>query len=366
MHVGLGLSFQSFEDELSDAQVWANAVRSSELAIELGFDGVWATEHHFTSYDITPDPLQFLTYIAALDPNIQVGTMASILTWHDPVRVAEQISVLDVLSGGRLILGIGRGLGKTEFEGLRIPMDESRERFIETTELVLDALETGVLKYDGKHFKQPERLLKPAPTGTFRNRTYAAAMSPDSFELMAELGVGLLLIAFKSWDETAKDLVRYREAFAKFNNGAEAPGPLVSVLVTCDDDSERAEKTAKKYMGNYYRSVIDHYGLNKPQNFSNVKGYEHYDATSKELGDEGDEGVDSAVTEFLETHVWGTPEDCRKKIEAIREKTGCGRLLVTFASGGVPMEEVERSMRLFASEVMPGLKTLDTSAVSVG
>ena len=74
--------------------------------------------------------------------------MAVILPWHDPVRVAEQIAVLDTLSGGRLILAVGRGLGRTEFEGLRVPMEESRERFIECAQIVLEALETGVLRAD--------------------------------------------------------------------------------------------------------------------------------------------------------------------------------------------------------------------------
>ena len=103
--------------------------------------------------------------------------MAVILPWHDPVRVAEQISVLDNLSHGRLILAIGRGLGKSEFEGLRIPMEQSRERFLEAAHLVLEALETGILKHDGPIFQQPERQLRPSPYASFRSRTYAAAMS---------------------------------------------------------------------------------------------------------------------------------------------------------------------------------------------
>ncbi|MFE3026520.1 LLM class flavin-dependent oxidoreductase [Nocardia tengchongensis] len=357
MHVGLGLSFQSFEDALTDTEVWANAVRSSELAIELGFDGVWATEHHFTSYDVTPDPLQFLTYIAALNPDIQLGTAATILPWHDPVRVAEQIAVLDVLSGGRVILGIGRGLGKTEFEGLRIPMEESRERFLESADIVLKALDTGVLAYDGKHFQQPERSLRPAPTAAFRNRTFAAAMSPDSFEIIAKLGIGVLLIAFKSWDDVAADVSRYRAVFAE-THGAPAPAPLTNVLVFCDEDSDRAREIAHRHMGNYYRSVIEHYGLNKSETFAKVKGYEHYDTSADTV--ESDDNAE--VQEFIDTCVWGNPAECREQLESIQQKTGCGHLVVTFASGGVPMADVEQSMRVFARDVLPGLRALDIDA----
>ena len=78
-------------------------------------------------------------------------------------------------------------------------MEESRERFIECAQIVLEALETGVLRADGRHYQIPERRLRPAPTRSFRGRTYAAALSPESFEIMARLRVGMLIIGVKDW-----------------------------------------------------------------------------------------------------------------------------------------------------------------------
>jgi alkanesulfonate monooxygenase SsuD/methylene tetrahydromethanopterin reductase-like flavin-dependent oxidoreductase (luciferase family) len=350
MHIGLSLSFQNYQGSRPDHEVWAQEVRLTKRAIELGFDGVWATEHHFTDYEITPDPLQFLSYVAGLDSAIELGTMAVILPWHDPVRVAEQISVLDTLSDGRLTLAIGRGLGKSEFEGLRVPMEESRERFIESAEIVLEALETGVLRYEGKHYTIPERRLRPAPQRSFRSRTFAAALSPESFPIMARLRVGMLLFAFKSWEIVAEDMAGYRESFQAVN-GEDAPPPLSNAFVICDRDGGRARELAHTYIRNYYDSVMDHYGFTR-RAFADTKGYEHYERLAKEMADP------QVVEDFIAAQVWGTPKECLERVAWIREQVGSETFLPVFGYGGLPDEEAERSMDLFAAEVMPGLQAL--------
>ena len=353
MHVGLSLTFQNYQGLRPDQEVWADEVRLSERAIALGFDGIWATEHHFTDYEITPDPLQFLTYIAGLDRNVGLGTMAVILPWHDPVRVAEQVSVLDTLSGGRLVLAIGRGLGRIEFEGLRIPMEESRERFIECAEIVLGALESGVLHYDGRHYQIPERRLRPAPRASFRGRTYAAALSPESYEIMARLGVGMLIIAVKGWEAVAADMARYRDSYRALNDG-EPPAPLANAFVVCDRDAGRARELAERHMGNYYRAVVEHYGFTR-ESFAGTKGYEHYAKISNEMA-EG--GPDRVVREFTDVQVFGTPAECLEKIVWLRELVGAETFLPVFGYGGMAFEDVKGSMELFAREVMPSLQAL--------
>ena len=193
MHVGYASIFQNPHNALSDQEVWREEVRMACLAEPLGFDSVWSIEHHFTDYTMCPDPVQFLTYMAAKTERVQLGTMVIVLPWHDPVRVAEQVSLLDTLSDGRMILGLGRGLGRVEYDGFRIDMGEGRNRFVEYAELVLDALETGSIK-GGASTGQPERDIRPFSGRTFKGRTYAAAVSPESMDIMARLGVGLLVI----------------------------------------------------------------------------------------------------------------------------------------------------------------------------
>ena len=111
MDVGMMMVFASYGwENCSDARVWDEEIRLARLAADLGFDCLWSAEHHFNDYSFVPDNIQLMTYLAALCPNIDLGTAAVILPWHDPLRVAEQAAVLDNLSKGRFRFGMGRGL----------------------------------------------------------------------------------------------------------------------------------------------------------------------------------------------------------------------------------------------------------------
>ena len=189
MHVGYGAVFQNTDMKMSDRDVWKNEIRLAEMAEPLGFDSVWGVEHHFDDYTMCPDVLQFLTYMAGRTKTAKLGSMVVVLPWHDPIRVAEQIAVLDHVSDGRMIFGMGRGLARIEYEGFRIPQDEGRNLFVEYAQLIINALETGVME-GGSLTGQPRREIRPFPFKSFKNRTYAAAVSPESMPIMAKLGVG--------------------------------------------------------------------------------------------------------------------------------------------------------------------------------
>jgi alkanesulfonate monooxygenase SsuD/methylene tetrahydromethanopterin reductase-like flavin-dependent oxidoreductase (luciferase family) len=147
MDVGMMMVFASYGwDDCSDARVWDEEIRLARLAADLGFDCLWSAEHHFNDYSFVPDNIQLMTYLTALCPKVDLGTAAVILPWHDPLRVAEQAAVLDMLSNGRLRLGLGRGLARREFAAFRLSMDESRERFDEAAPMIVNALKTGSSK----------------------------------------------------------------------------------------------------------------------------------------------------------------------------------------------------------------------------
>src|SRR5579864_2891649 len=116
MQVGMGLIFQATDPKRTDQEVYRNELRLGDMAEPLGFESLWGVEHHFTDYTMCPDVLQMLTYFAGRTMQIQLGSMVVVLPWHDPIRVAEQIIMLDHMSDGRMILGLGRGLGRVEFE----------------------------------------------------------------------------------------------------------------------------------------------------------------------------------------------------------------------------------------------------------
>jgi len=137
MHVGSSTFFQNHRQAMTDLEVYQNELRLADMVEPLGFDSIWGVEHHFTDYTMCPDVLQFLSYMAGRTQTVQLGSMVVVLPWHDPLRVAEQFSVLDHLSAGRAIIGVGRGLARVEFDGFKIEMSESRARFAESTKLLV-------------------------------------------------------------------------------------------------------------------------------------------------------------------------------------------------------------------------------------
>ena len=353
MHVGMAVIFQNPFNERSDYDVYRDEVRLAEMAEPLGFESVWAVEHHFTDYTMCPDPLQFLTYMAGRTEKALLGTMVVVLPWHDPVRVAEQVSVLDHVSNGRLILGLGRGLGRVEFDGFRVPMEEARGRFVENATMVLDGLERGYVEFDGEYAKQPRRDIRPAPFKSFKGRTYAAAVSPESVAIMAKLGVGILIIPQKPWEAVAIDLDNYRTAYREMN-GAEPPAPVTAGWVFCDEDGEKAERMARQYINGYWHTVLRHYEF-AGEHLKTTKGYEYYARFSEVIKKQGDDGVSDF---FMNLQVWGTPDQCYEKIIDIQRRIGNETFTAVFSYAGMPMADAEANMRLFALKVMPRLKAV--------
>jgi alkanesulfonate monooxygenase SsuD/methylene tetrahydromethanopterin reductase-like flavin-dependent oxidoreductase (luciferase family) len=278
--------------------------------------------------------------------------MVVVLPWHQPVRVAEQVAVLDHMSNGRFILGIGRGLGRIEFEGFGVNQEDSRAIFVESAQAVLAALEHGVIEYEGSFVKQARREIRPRPFKSFRGRTYAAAVSPESSEIMARLGIGILIIPQKPWEVVATELDAYRRIYRQVN-GVDAPPPIVGGWTYCDENADRAEVHARRYIGEYWRSVVRHYEL-IGDHLTKMRGYESYKPVQEMTSAPG--GLDAMVDFFLGLQVWGTPEQCYDRIVDIQNRTGAEAFTGIFSYGAMPYDLAEANLRLFAAEVMPVLK----------
>jgi alkanesulfonate monooxygenase SsuD/methylene tetrahydromethanopterin reductase-like flavin-dependent oxidoreductase (luciferase family) len=360
MHVGAATIFQNPGKFTTDYDVYREELRLADLAEPLGFESIWGVEHHFTDYTMCPDVLQFLTYMAGRTSDMQLGSMVCVLPWHDPVRVAEQVCMLDNLSDGRFILGMGRGLAKVEYDGFRVDMNESRTRFIESAECLLSGLESGFCEFDGEYIKQPRREIRPNPFRSFKDRAYAAAISPESSRIMAQLGVGMLVIPQKPWDEVEGDLSNYRNAWLESHGAGSAgpPAPVVACWTFCHEDADYARDMARRYIGGYWHTVMDHYQF-KADHHKDIKGYEYYGKMAEAMG-----SVEGVTDFFLNLQVWGTPDRCFERVIEIRSKIGCDAFTGVFSYGGMPYEDSEQSTRLFASEVMPRLQQLGQKAVA--
>ena len=353
MDVGMMMAFAAYGwENISDDQVWDEELRLARQAADLGFDVLWSAEHHFFDYSFCPDNLQLMTYLAGVCPNIGLGTAAVILPWHDPLRVAEQAVVLDLLSKGRLRLGLGRGLARREFAAFRGTMNELRERFDEAAPMIVDALRTGFMEGNGKHYQQPRIELRPRPKYSFDGRIYAVASSEDSVEAAARLGAHMVMFSDRPWPMRLPAIQRNRELHRKFH-GREPPTMLIADFCLCWPDADAAEDMARRYMGCFVHSNFEHYEL-LGDHFSTVKGY---DAYAQKAAIAKAAGMDGAIAGFMKAAVWGSPDRILRELEARRAVIGEFELNTAFRFGGIPYDVAEKSLRLFAKEVMPVLQS---------
>ncbi len=356
MDVGIQMVFSSHGwPGIRDSQVVDEELRLARLADELGFDVVWSVEHHFFDYSFCPDNAQLLSYVTAVIKNADVGTAAVILPWNDPLRVAEKIALLDHLAGGRLRFGIGRGLSRREFAAFRgISMDESRERFDEAAGLILDALRTGFAEGNGKYYPQPRIEIRPRPERSFDDRLYAVASSEDSVESAARLKATMVMFADRSWEHRMPSIEKHRARYRELH-GVAAPPPMTCDYCVCLPTHDEAKELATLHMATYLESVLEHYEV-MGSHFATTKGYGAYAQAAEVLRRIGESGF---LKGFMQASAWGTPDDVLKILEARRKLLGSYELATSFRFGGIPYEKAEQSLRLFAKEVLPVLKSWD-------
>src|SRR6201994_7454 len=182
MKVGIALNMLS-EPGRPDVAVVSDHLAMGDLAEPLGFDSLFALEHHFTGYAMSPSPTQLLAYYAGRTKRISLGTAVIVLPWHDPIRVAEQIALLDVLCGGRCLFGFGRGAASVEYAGFRIPMDEARPRFVEAAQIIRLALREPEFEWQGEYFQIPRTSIRPRPISNPDRRFFVSAVTPESAEV---------------------------------------------------------------------------------------------------------------------------------------------------------------------------------------
>jgi len=354
MKVGMTLQLTSFGGK-PDLQTYHEELSVGDMAESLVFDSVCTLDHHFTGYVISPDLSSLLMYVAGRTKRVQLGTAVIVLPWHDPVEVAEKIALLDLVSGGRTIYGFGRGAASIEYAGFRIPMEESRDRFVESLLIIRKGLTQESFSFEGKYYKVPEIQIRPRAISHPENRFYASSVSPESAEIMAKLGLGVLIIAQRSWDETAADYQRYCEIAQASGYTPRAPISLFNVLVA--DEAREAEELAAVHMGAMFDSIDRHYRFSDGH-LTGVKGYEFYAKLAKTYTKlTADEQAKAKAVEFYRSlHAAGTAAQVLEKIRYIHHTVPLEHMVSTFAFGGLPYPKLERSVKLFAEKILPVLQ----------
>ena len=266
--------------------------------------------------------------------------------------MAEKVAVLDQLSGGRVRLGMGRGLSRREYAPFRgVEMDETRERFDEASVMITEALESGFIEGDGPFYPQPRTEIRPRPTRSFKDRTYAVANSPDSIEAAARIGARMIMFSEARWEKRVPAIEKWRLRYQE-ETGQAPPPPMTADFCFCHPDADYAKEAGERYQAAYLLSLLEHYEM-MGDHFARTKGYDAYGKQAEALNKIGFDGF---LAGLLRANAYGTPEQILAKFEERRDIIGPFELATCFRFGGIPIEEAEASMRLFAEEVLPVIK----------
>lgn len=343
----------------SDREIFTEELDIARIADDCGFDSVWTIEHHFTPYTMVTNPLQYLTYIAGITKHVDLGTMVTVLPWHNPVRVAEDVNMLDAFLGrGRnVICGVGRGLGRREYAGLGIDQNEARGRFDESLQVLKQLLATGQCDFDGEFYKIHGLRLRPQPERDLSANLWCAGGTPQTVEIIAKHGVRPLTIPTTSLEMALANMRNYA---ALSRDAGHAPSHTKLALWTYVADTHSDAKAgAERHMVEYANSALRHYEL-LGTHLKDIKGYEAYGAQSDALRKDA-----SPFTRgFFNSHPWGTPDETIARATELANAFGTDELMFVFKYGAMPMAAAEKSMRLFAKEVLPALKELNPAPLT--
>jgi alkanesulfonate monooxygenase SsuD/methylene tetrahydromethanopterin reductase-like flavin-dependent oxidoreductase (luciferase family) len=339
-----------------------------DLAEPLGFDGIWAPEHQGTPYGMTPNPIQALTYFAGKTTRVNFGTMVAVAPWWHPIRLAHQIAWLDIVSNGRYTtIGIGRGVAKSEFDAVGVPREQSRQRFLETIDILKLAFTQDRFSYDGEIYKIPEMSLRPAPLSKdLFARVYGSSATPDSLEILARRGMVPLFVGNKPIADAGKEVQKVNTFRAE--EGYKPCQPKNVLFMYCTPTAAEAT-AADPWMMQANVDVNLHYGFADASNFKGVKGYEAYAAregaatavlAAAVTGKDATKDAEPKTPGYHPDNLLiGTPDEIIKRVIAAQQACSFSEITVVPQFGDMPYEEAMKSTRLFAKEVLPAIHKMD-------
>ena len=350
MRFGTYYFFQA-PPSLSHPEVVQREIEQMVWTEELGFDSIWLTEHHFIEYGLSVSPAVLAAAAAMRTQRVRIGLAAAILPFHDPVRLAEELAMVDILSGGRLDVGVGRGNRPVEFEGYRVPQIESRERFDEALEILIRAWTQERFAFEGRHFTIPEIHVIPKPLQQPHPPLYVVCVSPDTIEATALRGVPMLNSLLRGpIDPLVQQRDTYVKACRKAGRSEAEIGSLLGrwgvsrhVYVAPSDAQAQAEaKDAEMW----YQEALRRFLI--PEHIDRVHPLLQpgFRTMAERLSRVSWEQL------VAETLAVGSPDTVADRIAQLRD-LGVGEVLCWMNFGGLPQAHVRRSMELFAREVLP-------------
>ncbi|HVA05841.1 MAG TPA: LLM class flavin-dependent oxidoreductase [Acidimicrobiales bacterium] len=318
-------------------------------ADKAGFKYTWASEHHFlTDYSHLSASESFLAFVAAKTSNIHIGSGIFNITppVNHPARIAERVAMLDHLSEGRFEFGVGRGSSTTEQKGFGInDPDITKDMVAEVLPQIVRMWKEEEYSFDGKFFSMPTRNVLPKPYSSPHPPIWMAAGSPSTFDLAAELGVGVLCFGFSTPDQLTPLVARYKEKVADCKNPV---GDFVNnnVMITtqmiCMEDGAKARQTFLEAESNYHLSLVFRY----LDTFPKPPGLPEWPEIVPGLDAKG---LDLAIA--TGNIAIGTPDEVSNAIETYG-KTGADQLAFGMLSTSMSRESCEEAVETFGKHVL--------------
>jgi alkanesulfonate monooxygenase SsuD/methylene tetrahydromethanopterin reductase-like flavin-dependent oxidoreductase (luciferase family) len=343
-----------WHESRSQAQTIHDALEQIELADELGFDGVWLGEHHFSPYGMLGSLFPFAGAVAGRTKRIRIGTAVVVVSLHNPLLVAEQTAMLDVISGGRVELGLGSGYQRREFDGLGVDMDESRARYQEGVDVVLSALSSERLTFHGQFTNVDDLQIFPRPLQEPHPPVYmAVSTTPSSVEFAAKRGLPIILggpTAILGKVSEAMQLWRTKmEEFGHQHSQIDPPVSMGHIYVAPTMEEAMGDPAG---LEDFNMRLLAKIGSPKDEKGQLPTGYESW----------ANRHQDREAGLAQQRGLQGTPEYISERLRDL-EQQGINHVFGFFGYPGMPQKKVLQAIELFGTKVMPQFREVPTSAI---
>lgn len=330
MKVGVLQFFSWPERRVPLSTVYQRALQRIEVMDQTGYDAVWLAEHHFGTYSVCPSVHLMGMHVADRTSRLRIGTAVTLAAFYHPLRIAEEVALLDMLSGGRVNWGVGRGFDRTEYQAFDVTMDESYPRFREHIDIVQKAWMNDRITYDGEYWQFDDVEVLPKPLQLPHPPMWVASTSLGAIEWSARQGFSILMDPHASHAEIGEKRRFYDETLVASGH---APGDrdipvarLLAVAATSQEAEEIARRGAAWITSSYANP--DHVPGGPPG------------ASPNSTADPVDRYVEQVV-------LWGTPDKLVDQIEELRETISLEYLMCAPLS--------HSTFELFTEKVLPKL-----------
>lgn len=349
---GAAVRFASFvniqcRDGFEYSDIYRARLDECVLAEELGLDAYFLAEHAFSEHG-RPSPAVSLGHLAARTSRIRLGTAVSVLSWHNPLEIAQDFATVDVLSGGRLNFGIGRGGRKHEFDGYGIDWVTSPERYLEALKVVLKAWKGEPFSFRGQFFEFPEIYVNPMPEQRPHPPLFQPTVTMAALDAVIPQNITPIIgTSFSAKERIRANFAHLAKALKRENRTDMER--IAQALIFVGDTVEEARRDAREsvewLLDNFASTFELPAGEEYPERFLGRKRIGEYIRSLT---------FDRVIEEDI---MWiGDADHVAQRLKWLREECGATYIISNMSPGGMEPEKVARSMELFAGKVMPQFK----------